>query len=98
MKDYELMVIIDPTTPDEEIPNVLEAIKQNIAAHGGEAGEPDTSPPWGRRRLAYPIRKHNEGFYAVLRFRLSPSESRNLDRDLKLNDRIMRFLITRTDK
>ncbi len=53
--------------------------------------------PWGRRRLAYPINDQTEGFYALFKLQLNPSDAAELDRDLKLNEDVLRFLITRPE-
>ncbi len=97
MRDYEMMVILSPTIEEEAVPAALERISQAIASHDGEVGEVSTEPPWGRRRLSYPIDDHKDGFYAVYRFRLDPEHTKELDRDLKLNDQVLRFLVTRPD-
>ncbi|MDQ3855850.1 MAG: 30S ribosomal protein S6 [Chloroflexota bacterium] len=97
MRDYELMVVLTPTIGDEEIPGALERIAGTIVRAGGEAQEPNTEVPWGRRRLAYPINDQREGFYAVFSFRLDPARQTQVDRELKLNEDILRYLITRSE-
>jgi small subunit ribosomal protein S6 len=92
------MVILNPTIPDEEMPAALERVGTAVTAHGGEAGEPQIEPPWGRRRLAYPIGDQREGYYAVSRIKLDPTQMTELDRALKLNNQVLRFLVSRPDE
>ena len=94
MRDYELMVILDPSITDEEMPAALERVSGSVTSHGGEVGDPTMEVPWGRRRLAYPIGDHRDAYYAIYRLRLQPSQTTELDRDLKLNDQVLRFLVT----
>lgn len=99
MRDYELMVVMASAIDDETMPGALERVATTITNLGGEAVDPPkTETPWGRRRLAYPINDQREGFYAVYRFRLQPERAIELDRELKLNEDVMRFLVTRPDE
>ncbi len=95
MRDYELMVVLDPTIADEELPQVLDRVSTAISTSGGQAEAPLTEAPWGRRRLAYPINDQRDGFYALYRFQIEPAATTELDRSLKLNEQVMRFLVTR---
>ncbi len=95
MRDYELMVVLRPTLTDEELPASIEKISQSIATLGGQAGEAVHSAPWGRRRLAYPIRHMREGIYALLKLQLDGNRAIELDRALKLNEDVLRHLLTR---
>lgn len=97
MNDYELMVIMDPRIGDEEMPQALESAVNTISVHGGEIGEPVTAEPWGRRRLSFPINEQTEGYYAVYTLKMDPAQSREVDRDMKLNEQVLRFLVTRTN-
>ncbi len=97
MRDYELMVIMHPTISDEQIRDALDPIAGYIMTRGGSIQEVQMEAPWGRRRLAYPINDQNEGFYALFRFQLNPSDAAELDRDLKLNEDVLRFLVVRPE-
>ncbi len=92
MRDYELVVIINPEVPDEENTRVIDRVGQLIGSGGGEITKTD---PWGRRRLAYPINGHREGFYVVEQFRMQPEATGELERSLKLNEDIIRYLLVR---
>lgn len=98
MNDYELMVIFDPRIAGDEVPQAVEQVSGYVSAHGGEAEAPAIEEPWGRRRLAFPINDQTEGIYAVYNVKLDPAQTGNLDRDLKLNEQVMRFMLVRTDR
>ena len=68
--EYEVVVILDPSTPEEEQANLIERIKGYVAAGGGAVASVETGAPWGRRTLAYPIRKATEGYYSLLRLNI----------------------------
>ncbi len=104
-RDYELMFIISPLhTNEESIAAIIERIKHTITTSGGEVVTVDHSPPWGRRKLAYPIREYaggeasrrnfTEGFYVLLHFSLASSKVSEVERTLKLTDPVLRHLIT----
>ncbi len=96
---YELMYIIDPTIGgDEEHAAVHEQVATSIASAGGNLSEEEVLGPTGRRRLAYSIR-HNgqdlaEGIYGLVRFSSQPRQIAELERSLKLNEPIVRYLLT----
>lgn len=92
MRDYELVVIINPEIPDEETGRVVDRIGQLIATGGGEVTKTE---PWGRRRLAYPIDGHREGFYVVQQFHMDPTATTELERSLKLSEDVIRYLLVR---
>jgi len=93
MRPYELMVLIHPDT--EEVKTQVDEISEIIKSLGGEFLKADI---WGKRRLAYPINKQAEGYYALLNFKLEPSRIGEVDRLLKLRDSVLRHLIVRLDE
>ena len=104
-RDYELMFIISPLRASEEDINAtINRVHQAIVAAGGAVSDTDHSPPWGRRKFAYPIREYaegeasrrafNEGYYVLCHFRLPASRVPDVERMLKLNDAIIRYLLT----
>ncbi|MGB4096426.1 MAG: 30S ribosomal protein S6 [Acetomicrobium sp.] len=93
MRPYELMVLIHPDT--EEVKVQVDEISEIIKGLGGEFLKADI---WGKRRLAYPINKQIEGYYALLDFNLEPSYIGEVDRLLKLRDSVLRHLIVRLDE
>lgn len=97
MREYELMVVISPQVADEGLAGVLNQVNQAVGANGGAVSASFTNPPWGHRRLAYPIRDFRDAYYAVLYLQFEPSRIGGLDRDLKLMEHVIRFLIVRRD-
>lgn len=95
MRDYELMVVL---TPDLDEAGVTATTERLQALIGGRGGEIVDLQPWGRRRLAYPIQKHRDGFYAVAKLKLSPDAAEPLERSLKLNEAVIRHLLVRLDE
>ncbi len=95
MRDYELMVVMHPTISDEEMPSALDEVAGYIMSRGGTIQEYQLEVPWGRRRLAYPINDQTEGFYTLFRYQADPGVAAEIDRELKLNENVLRFLVTR---
>ncbi len=104
-RDYEMMVIVNPLHANEEgIAAVIERLTQTIEANGGAVTGANQASPWGRRKLAYPIRDYvsgeasrrsfTEGYYILLHFSLSAAKVIELERMIKLTDAILRHLVT----
>ena len=66
MREYELLLIIDPNLEDTETESLIERVKSNIESNGGEALKVD---PWGKKPLAFPIKKNNDGYFVLFIFR-----------------------------
>jgi small subunit ribosomal protein S6 len=98
LREYELMLVMHPTITDEQMPEFLDQIAGYIITRGGAIHEYRMEAPWGRRRLAYPIDDQTEGFYTLFKYRLDPAQVGEVDRDLRLNENVLRFLITRPDE
>ncbi len=94
MRKYEMMAVFAPDIAEEEMPGALERVSGYITIGGGEVSELATTAPWGRRRLAYPIRDFRDGFYALYHFTLDPEGIGDLERDLGLNNQVLRSLVT----
>jgi len=95
MRTYELTFIVQPGVEDDGFPAVVEQVQEWIKAQGGEVLKTDL---WGKRRLAYPIRKHREGYYALIQARIEPAALNELEHNLKLNEDILRYLLVRIDE
>ena len=95
MHDYELMVILDPETDERTVNSSLDSFLELVRKDGGEIVKRDV---WGKRRLAYEIRKKTEGIYAVVNFSASPSATAELDRQLKLSELVMRTKVMRQEE
>jgi small subunit ribosomal protein S6 len=94
VRKYEMMAVFAPDIAEEEMPGALERVSGYITTGGGEVSELVTTSPWGRRRLAYPIRDFRDGFYALYHFTLDPEGIGELERDLGLNNQVLRSLVT----
>ena len=95
MRAYELMVIIDPDVEERTVEPTLEKFL-NVVRNG--EGTVDKVDIWGRRRLAYEIKKKSEGIYAVVNFTATPAVAAELDRQFGLNETIMRTKIIRPEE
>src|SRR2546423_13117182 len=94
MRTYEVLYILSPQVPEEEAAAISTEFKR-VAESTGAALKNEES--WGRRRLAYPIHKFNEGIYHLFVYE-SGSSLAELDRRMKNNDRVLRHMIVRTDE
>lgn len=97
MRTYELAIVADPRLSDEEFVALVDEFKQLIANRGGELVREES---WGKRKLAYPIRKLSEGRYTFLYLQMEPRASAlipEVELRLKQNDKVLRFLTVRTD-
>lgn len=92
MRQYELMVILDPELDDRTVQPQLDKFLTVITKDGGSIENIDV---WGRRRLAYEIKKKAEGIYAVVNFTAEPATAKELDRQLGLNESVMRTKLLR---
>jgi small subunit ribosomal protein S6 len=89
------MVVLSPELDDAGVEATTERLTTQISGRGGEIVD---LQKWGRRRLAYPIDKHRDGFYAVAKLKLSPESADPLDRTLRLNESVIRHLLVRLDE
>lgn len=94
MQDYELVMILSPQADEEQIATAIEGVTSFIAEHGGNISEQET---WGQRRLAYPIRRFQEGYYVITQFVLPPENVLGLDRSLRTSSDVLRHLLIKTD-
>ena len=94
MRIYEVMVIFDPDTEERTVQQTLDRHLKVITKGGGTVDNVDI---WGRRRLAYEIRKKSEGIYAVINLTAEPSDVKELDRQFTINESIMRTKVIRPD-
>lgn len=94
MRQYELMVILDPELEERTVAPSLERFLNVVRKGGGSVDKVDI---WGRRRLAYEIAKKHEGIYAVVDMTTEPADARELDRQLNLNESVLRTKLMRPD-
>ena len=94
LRHYEVMVILDPSLEERTIQPSLETFLNVIKTDGGSVEKVDI---WGRRRLAYEIDKHIEGIYAVIDLQAKPAAVQELDRQLNLNESVLRTKVLRPE-
>ena len=95
INQYEMVYIINPNVPEEDLEGVIDRLSQFITSKGGEVSEVDK---WGRRRLAYPIKHLLEGYYVLIRFTMNPAWSSDLEASILISDDILRHLLVNTNE
>ncbi|MFG1805378.1 30S ribosomal protein S6 [Streptomyces sp. NPDC049040] len=94
MRHYELMLILDPDLEERAVSPLIESFLSVVRNGGGSVEKVDT---WGRRRLAYEISKKPEGIYSVVDLKASPDVVKELDRQLNLNESVLRTKVLRPE-
>ena len=91
MRDYELVLIVSPDLDEAATTELVDKIKAWITEEGGEIEEFEE---WGRKKFSYMIRNQKEGQYYLFRIKLPPTYVATLERNLRLQEPILRYLIT----
>jgi len=94
MNQYEVLYVITPELDEEANRSVQEKFAKIITDNGGEIAKTDV---WGKRRLAYAIDYKTEGFYVLVDFSANPELPRELERNLRNDERVMRYMVTRKE-
>ena len=94
MREYELMVILDPSIDERTVAPQMEKYLEQVTANGGSVEKVDI---WGKRRLAYDILKRSEGIYVVINMTTTPEIALELNRLMTLNESILRTKLLRPD-
>jgi small subunit ribosomal protein S6 len=92
LRDYEVVVVLSPEIGDDAVEGSIEKVQQSITTRGGEIVE---VKHWGRRRLAYPIKRHMEGNYVESLVRLDPEQVSSLEANLRISEEVIRHLIVK---
>jgi small subunit ribosomal protein S6 len=92
LRDYELIVILSPEIGDDAITESIDRMQQSITSHGGEVIEVNH---WGRRRLAYPIKRHMEGNYVATQVKMDPAQIVDFESSLRISEEVIRHLIVK---
>jgi len=95
LRDYEMVVILSPEIGDDVIGESLERLSQSVTSRGGEIVDVNH---WGRRRLAYPIKRHIEGNYVVSQVKLDPETVPELESNLRISEEVIRHMIVRAEE
>jgi small subunit ribosomal protein S6 len=95
MRHYELMVILDPDLEERTVAPALDQFLNVVRTGGGSVEKVDV---WGRRRLSFEIAKKAEGIYAVVDLQAEPAVVKELDRQLNLNEAVLRTKVIRPDQ
>ncbi|MHB8174586.1 MAG: 30S ribosomal protein S6 [Nitrospirota bacterium] len=95
MNDYESIFILAPSTEEGESEKISQRFQEVITANGGEIVRVEK---WGKRKLAYPVRKHKKGEYVLLQFRGGAMAVSELERNYKMTDAVIKFLTIRLEK
>lgn len=91
MRKYELVCVVHPDLDENAFQGVVEKIKGWVGEAGGSV---DRVEVWGRKRLAYPIRKQREGQFVLFNLGLEPTATATLDQNLRFLEPVMRYLLT----
>lgn len=91
MRAYELVFVVHPELDDSAFKELIERIKSWITDAGGQVTKTDL---WGKRRLAYPLRKQIEAQYVLLQVQMAPSFCAQLERNLRLQEYVLRYLLS----
>jgi small subunit ribosomal protein S6 len=90
LRDYELVVIISPEVASEAVDGIMEGVSRFITDNGGSISAVE---PWGKRKLAYPIKHFLEGSYVLTRFKMQPKFSKQLEASLQISEDVLRHLL-----
>jgi small subunit ribosomal protein S6 len=91
MREYELILIVHPDLEETALNDVIEKVKGWIVEAGGSIAKVDF---WGKRKLAYTMKKQKDGHYVLAKFQMPPDFGSQLERNLRFLEPVMRFLIT----
>ena len=95
MRRYELVVIVSPDVAEDDVPDAVDRlVRQPVESGGGELQETDH---WGRRKLAYPIQRYQEGNYVLTQLNMDPQKTGELERGLQISEEVLRHLLIRLD-
>jgi len=93
-RDYELGFILNPEVSEDEIRSLLDRIEQIVANYGGQIFKVNQ---WGRRRLAYPIERHRDGYYIFIDMTLTPETVTEIERTLRVSETVFRYMMKKRD-
>ena len=95
MRVYENLFIVKPDATEEEIDHFVDQMSKSVANGGGTVDKVDK---WGKRRLAYRVERHREGYYVLMQFTADPQIVKEFERRLRVSDLVIKFLSVRIDE
>jgi small subunit ribosomal protein S6 len=95
MRQYETMYVLRPDLEAEQTQELINRFKEVVASQGGEALE---VTEWGKRRLAYEINEYREGYYVIMKFKDASNVTAELERLMRINESVIRYLTTRVEE
>lgn len=93
-RDYELVIVFKPDLPEEKLEAAMNNLARFITDRGGAVSE---VVPWGRRKLAYPIKSSQEGVYFLTKLKLKAATGRELESNLRISDDVLRHLLVKLE-
>ena len=97
-RTYELIYVLKPDAPETEIADMHKQVADIVERMGGTIDKSENAAPWGRRKLAYEIGHHKEGFYVLEQITGSGELMKEIDRRLKVSEGLLRHLVVRVDE
>ncbi|MCE5242781.1 MAG: 30S ribosomal protein S6 [Syntrophobacteraceae bacterium] len=94
MRKYETFFIVDPDLSDEVNAAVDEKIKGVVGSNGGAV---ISYLPWGKKKLAYPVKKRSRGLYVLMEYSGGPELVAELERNMRLDERVLKFITVKLD-
>src|SRR5918912_329456 len=95
MRIYEELFIVRPDITEEEVDPIVDQVRSTVTGSGGTVDKVDK---WGVRKLAYRVEKRNEGYYVLVQFTSSPTTVKEIERRLRVNDAVLKFITVRIDE
>ena len=95
LRAYDVVIIVDPRPTEEEVAQLTTRLQESCTALGGQVVSTEN---WGKRRLAFEIRKQREGTYVLFQVKAEASAVREFERQLRLNESVLRFMTTRVEE
>lgn len=95
MRKYETLYVLRPDQESEKTQETIERYKGVLAENGGELTDLNE---WGKRRMAYEIDNHREGYYVIMQYDAPTDLSRELERLFRINDDVLRYITTRVEE
>jgi small subunit ribosomal protein S6 len=94
LRNYELVLVVSPQLSDEAYDATIDKYNRFITGKGGSV---EDTQRWGKRKLAYPIKHFGEGNYVLLKFKMKPAFSRELEASLRISEEIVRHLLVKME-